>query len=66
MTSSDTNPKITNGKSFGALIDSGMSKEDIMRVCCMTEREFEKVLASLKRIREDIATGKLRQHRRGL
>jgi hypothetical protein len=40
-----------SGLSFGQMVDRGMSQEQIMEICCMSEHEYEKVLACLYRIR---------------
>ncbi len=39
------------GPSFGELVDSGMSKEEIMKIFCMNDAEYQKVFNSLQEIR---------------
>lgn len=52
MSEQTLNKIITNKEhSFGAAVDSGMSKEDIMKKFSMTSDHYEKVLASLNKIR---------------
>ncbi len=38
-------------KSFGQLLDAGWTKEQLTAYFALSEREYEKVLASLKAIR---------------
>lgn len=45
--------------SFGQMIDQGKSKEEIMKLRGMMEADYEKALASLKKIREDAEKGEL-------
>jgi len=53
--------KIVSNKevSFGAMVDAGKSKDEIMKLRDMTEKEYDKALASLLKVREDAAKGML-------
>lgn len=45
------NVKSNSELSFGAKLNAGWTKEQLMKHYCMNEREYDKSIASLKKIR---------------
>lgn len=43
--------KSNKDQSLGTLYDKGTTKEELMRIFCLSEPEYERKLASLKEIR---------------